>query len=37
MANFFDSDKNKLKQPLTLSNKFDSENSCLNPILEQIV
>ncbi len=30
VSNFFDSDKIELRQPLSLSKKFDSDNSCLS-------
>jgi hypothetical protein len=36
LANLFDSDKIKLKQPLSLSKKFDIDNYCHIPILGQI-
>ncbi len=31
----FDSDKIELRPPWSLTKKFDSDNGCLNPVLEQ--
>ena len=36
LSNFFDSESIELRQPLSLSKKFDSGKCCLNPLLEQI-
>jgi hypothetical protein len=36
LSNFFDSDNIGLRQPLSLWKKFDRDNGCINPILEQI-
>jgi hypothetical protein len=36
MSNFFDSDNTGFRHSLSLSKKFDSDNECLNPLLEHI-